>query len=358
MVDSPINPYNERGLVLDYKNRFFGRARELREVFSNLKNMQSVSIVGERRIGKSSFLNRIAHPQSEELNGSFTLHYLDLQRVFSAEEFYERTCKMLKHEGHSHLDLEEAIQGKRVVFCLDEFEQAYKEDFGSEFFNALRSLAQTGNLALVVATQQPLDELHRIYLQDEDVTSKFHNIFDRLELGEFTPEEAREMVAATRNGHRFNENEIDFILKLAGNHPYRLNLACALVYDALREARAAKTEVDFVQVERKFSEEFAVKAPTDEQSSQRSFAASPLATVSPEPATNKSAAADVSLNPVILLAAALLFLIGAINIGAVSQRQNPISLWVAATCFFLTFVLMLAETVRFGRQAWRFWRSR
>ncbi len=245
-----INPYNDRGLIRN-PEKFFGRKRELREVFNRLATMQSVSIVGERRIGKSSFLNRIAHPQSDELTGSFTLRYLDLQRVFSAQEFYARACKELDRErGDTHLDLEEAIEGKQVILCLDEFEQAYTEDFGSEFFNALRSLAQTGNLALVVATQSPLNELHRDYLRDDDVTSKFHNIFSLLKLGEFTLGEAQEMVAAPRNGHRFNDDEVNRILKLAGTHPYWLNRACAEAYAARQVG-----PVNFGEIKLKLDEE-------------------------------------------------------------------------------------------------------
>lgn len=233
----PVNPYNERGLIRQHE-KFFGRSRELREVFSNLRNMQSVSVVGPRRIGKSSFLYRVAHPLPSELSDSFRLHYIDLQRVFSVEDFYERACNLLgREDGGSPLDLEEAIQNKKVIFCLDEFEQAYKENFGSQFFNALRSLAQTGNLALVVATQEPLDELHRQYLRDEDVTSKFHNIFSRVNLGPFTDAEAREIVSAERNGWSFTQAERELILELADNYPYRLNLACALLYDARREGR-------------------------------------------------------------------------------------------------------------------------
>lgn len=230
-----INPYSNRGRILDSSN-FFGRNSELGEVFSRLKTMQSVSVIGERRIGKSSFLNRIANPTPDELAGSFTIHYLDLQRVFSAAEFYERACRKLEREqGESHIDLEEAIQDKKVIFCLDEFEQAYEQDFGSEFFNALRSLAQGGNLALVVATQTPLNELHAEFLQDEDVTSKFHNIFTPLRLGKLTADEAGEMVRTERNGHRFSDEEAKAIMELADCHPFKLNLACSIFFAARQE---------------------------------------------------------------------------------------------------------------------------
>jgi len=244
-MNNAINPYRQRGMIREPDDAFFGRARELRDAFTLLKKMQSVSVVGQRRIGKSSFLHRLATPRNGELDKSFTLHYLDLQRVFSAQEFYARACKKLDREtGDSHLDLEEAIQNRKVVFCLDEFEQAYEKDFGDEFFNALRSLAQTGNLALVVATQTPLNELHAQFLQDTDVTSKFHNIFTRLPLSEFTPEEARQMVETPRNGSRFNDDEVAFILQLGQQHPYWLNIACSLVYDAKRNGGLNRRKVE------------------------------------------------------------------------------------------------------------------
>jgi hypothetical protein len=354
-----INPYDERGLILDFKGRFFGRKQELREVYSRLATMQSVSVIGERRIGKSSFLNRIAHPDIEagELDQSFRLFYLDLQRVFSAEEFYDRACKLLgREQGESRLRFEEAIENQKVILCLDEFEQAYKEDFGGEFFNVLRSLAQTGNLALVVATQEPLSQLHRLYLEDEDVTSKFHNIFAQVKLGPFSPEEAREMVAAPCDGHRFSAAEVNHILEIAGNHPYRLSVACALAYEAKRGAGATEIEIDFVELERKFQAEMADAAPLPEPAA--TVDVQPETQSLPQPKRTTGPTTDVALNPLLLFAAAIFFLIGAINIWDVSQRQNPVSLTVAAVCFILTVVLMLTETVRFGRQAWRSWRSR
>jgi len=363
MDKSLINPYDERGLILDFKGRFFGRKRELREVYSRLATMQSVSVVGERRIGQSSFLHRIAHPDlgAGELDSSFRLHYLDLQRVFSAEEFYDRACTLLGREkGESRLSFEEAIEKQKVIFCLDEFEQAYKEDFGSEFFNALRSLAQTGNLALVVATQEPLSQLHKLY-REEDITSVFHNIFEQQPLGEFAPEEAREMVASPRNGHRFSDDEVARILKFAGNHPYRLGVACALTYDAKQKARATESEIDFAEVERKFQAKIAETAPDGKpRPVVRVTEFAPSQPVAAESRSDNPSApvTDVALNPLLLFAAAIFFLIGAINVWDVSQRQNPVSLAVAAVCFFLTVALMLTETVRFAWQAWRSWRSR
>ncbi|HOT02427.1 MAG TPA: ATP-binding protein, partial [Acidobacteriota bacterium] len=57
------NPYLDRVAIRDI-HRFFGRRREVTRIFSRIgaARPQSVSVVGERRIGKSSLLNHIASP--------------------------------------------------------------------------------------------------------------------------------------------------------------------------------------------------------------------------------------------------------------------------------------------------------
>lgn len=337
-----INPYSNRGRILE-SAKFYGRQRELREVFNRLATMQSVSIIGQRRIGKSSFLNRIANPKPDELTASFTIRYLDLQRVFSATEFYERACRELKREqGESHLDLEEAIEGKKVIFCLDEFEQAYEQDFGSEFFNALRSLAQTGNLALVTATQTPLNELHDIFLQSQDVTSKFHNIFDRLELGEFTPAEAKEMVETPRNGRRFNDDEVGLILKLGKTHPHWLNIACALVYEAKRNK-----SFDPKEVERQFNEELGVlhtSTVTENQTDRPKPAQSEQATADPVAASKAERAIRISV---------ALSLVAGIMMFFATRDPNPISLILSGGVLLVSLGFLIATRMLWPKETRR-----
>ncbi len=244
-----INPYAERGTVRDAE-RFFGRTRELDEILSRLATMQSISVVGERRIGKSSLLYHIAQTGTARLGTAFTFCYLDLQGVLSAEEFYERACELLDTAGSTHRDLERAIRGKKIVLCLDEFEQTTANpEFGTDFFNVLRSFAQTGELALVIATQRTLSDLYRV---EAIPTSPFSNIFTLLRLGPLTDAEARELVTrpAEQVGQSFTEPEVDFILGVAGTHPYRLNIASTLLYEAKLSGR-----VDFTQVRWRFEEE-------------------------------------------------------------------------------------------------------
>ena len=244
-----FNPYVERGMIRN-PLQFFGRGRELDEIFGRLATMGSVSVVGERRIGKSSLLYRIAQLATDRLGTDYECYYLYLERVLSTAEFYHRACEALDEEGDTHLDFERAIAGKKVVLCLDEFEQvAGNRAFGPDFFGVLRSLAQTGELALVTATQRTLPELYRA---GEIPTSPFFNIFTLLRLGPLTETEARQLVTqpAESAGRVFSEDEVNFILHLAGTYPYRLNVACELLYEAKLTG-----PVDFTRVRREYEAE-------------------------------------------------------------------------------------------------------
>jgi len=209
------NPFQTGGMLRD-SQKFSGRQNELREVLSRVATMQSISIYGPQRIGKSSLLRHLVATGRRRLDEErFEFFYLDVQPLNSAEEFYAHACKTINgkehqtQDGHeaietSHNDLAAAIENRQVILCLDEFEQTIEADFGAEFFNALRSLAQTGNLALVVATKRPLSEIYR---QEDALTSSFSNIFTQLPLGPLTEAEADEFVRAAHEGFTFAKDE-------------------------------------------------------------------------------------------------------------------------------------------------------
>ena len=68
-MDITHNPYLNRTMIRDVKD-FFGRKREVARIYSRISTThpQSVSIVGTRRIGKSSLLNFIYQVENREKN--------------------------------------------------------------------------------------------------------------------------------------------------------------------------------------------------------------------------------------------------------------------------------------------------
>lgn len=335
-----INPFELRGMVRDPK-RFIGRRRELDIIFSHLATMQNVAVVGERLIGKSSLLNQIVITGKDRLGADYDLFYMDMERVFSGAEFFERAIEVLKNgrdglsEEPDHRDFEKSLRGKKVIFCLDEFEQTvFEPEFGPEFFNVLRSLAQTGDLALVIATKHKLQDLYRFETQ---LTSPFYNIFNILILGELTEEEAREMAKtpAQDAGCPFSDDEIDSIIRLAGTHPYKLNLACSILYEAKSDKKSLDTEIDWNDIRQRFEQKLENARPVVD--------AIPVGSTQ-EIQVEQSIPAAKKVNW-----AAALFILGCVFFFIGIQFSIPFSMSIAGLIFLAALWLMIKDLVGLAR---------
>lgn len=90
-----MNPYLNRVMIQD-PDQFYGRRREVTRILSRMGSdrPQSVSVVGERRIGKSSLLYHLTCPQVQTQHlrnaSSLLVVLLDFQqlRIVSLEDFF------------------------------------------------------------------------------------------------------------------------------------------------------------------------------------------------------------------------------------------------------------------------------
>ncbi|MGH9843337.1 MAG: hypothetical protein ACREEM_31745 [Blastocatellia bacterium] len=80
------NPFTTRGMIRDPR-QFFGRRAELDRLLDRLRTMQSVSIVGERCIGKSSLLFRLSQ-LDDQLREPTRVVYTPLADVKDESSFY------------------------------------------------------------------------------------------------------------------------------------------------------------------------------------------------------------------------------------------------------------------------------
>src|SRR5262245_20345638 len=109
------NPFQAGGRLRNPKH-FVGRESDLRQILSRVANMDSVSVIGPRRIGKSSLLHHIVATGQQRLNQSYLFHYVDLQPLDSAEELYDLACEGVAGQpGRSYDDLKAAVEGKKIV---------------------------------------------------------------------------------------------------------------------------------------------------------------------------------------------------------------------------------------------------
>ncbi|MBI9049742.1 MAG: ATP-binding protein [Anaerolineaceae bacterium] len=242
------NPFTF-GNPIREKSRFIGRKEEINQIISRLLSSahESTSIVGERRIGKTSLLKHLANPDvAEELGlakNEFCLVYIDFQGLtdISPIRFWKRVLRLMersmnnddirseieklrKQEEIDLFDLEDLFDliddnNLNVVLFMDEFEFVTQNpNFGGDFFGGLRSLAIHYSLSLVPSTRRELVDLCH---SDEIKGSPFFNIFATVVLRPFSFEDAQVLLQAYTKDteHSFSDEEISFLLNLAGGYP-------------------------------------------------------------------------------------------------------------------------------------------
>ena len=253
MIENPFT----YGNPISNPERFIGRHREIEQVFSRLLNAEgeSTSIVGERRIGKTSLLHTIMHPDVRRSHGvdesRYIFVYSDLQMIDPkttatrlAQRLFGQLARQTPDEeirgmveelrqsaeidNFALSDLFDAIDSKglHVVFLLDEFENVTgNPNFGADFFYGLRSLAIQHNLTLITSSRSELIELTH---SEEIRSSPFFNIFANINVRLFTPEEAKELIdrALSDTGVLFSVDETSAIDRMAGRHPFFRQMAC------------------------------------------------------------------------------------------------------------------------------------
>jgi len=251
MIDrKPNNPYQYTTAV-DKAEMFFGRIHILRQVYSAIDSKQSISLVGPRRIGKSSILTCMLLPEVQNrFEFDFSRHifvFLNMAefRFSSSRDFFQRVGMQILDEAQKEMgDLEWEPQGEQegfaellsqirarrfhLVLIMDAFDNvARNEKFDADFFVFLRS--QWRKVSYVTASTILLSKVAHQQIQD----SPFFNIFSQCPVGALTPEEAYQMVTepAARFGLPFTEGETRWLITHAGLHPFFLHSACRILFD-------------------------------------------------------------------------------------------------------------------------------
>lgn len=255
MLKIPKNPYIHRSMLRN-PEAFFGRRREAMRLAARIASdpPQSVAIIGDRRIGKSSLLYYISHPDVvkdylDEPEQTLFL-FLDFQeeRRLTIEGFIESVLRHLQeatkerysfreapdYEGLQKVVAELNNDGLRLILMLDEFDRVTRSSsFDADFFAFLRSLAGHHNVAYITSTSRDLQQLcHTNEISD----SPFFNIFSTIRLGPLTRTEALELVQVpSQNVGIPLEEYTELILDIGGFFPFFLQMACSAVFELLAE---------------------------------------------------------------------------------------------------------------------------
>lgn len=255
-----VNPF-VFGDPVRQSQAFVGRRREVMEIFRTIEKAGNISIVGERRIGKTSLLRYIADPEIKRKNGLDTSRYLFAYLSFEGRSAIDPTGfwhdllrRLLPQLDRVHLigqakqlleqkvvtmdEIEQWIAGVKadgltLVALFDEFDvAAANAKLGIDFFGGLRAMSAQYALSYIVASHRPLSDLR--YENPQVLSSPFFNFFHRITLGGFSSVEVDELIERALVGSEicFTHADRVFIDHVAGPHPFFVQMAAYYLFDA------------------------------------------------------------------------------------------------------------------------------
>jgi len=238
------NPYNNKKMLPHDSDMFFGREKEMQNIegLLNSEHPQSVAIIGERRIGKSSLANRVFH---KVMNDTVAI-FLDCDALAgscnSKDAFFQILNKAfletLKKEGvlfNDYASFRDFIRQEksRFIIFFDEFEHLPEIEFADNlFFSNLRSVAGNpeNRLAFVTISQKSLKEL----TDNEAIkTSEFWNIFTPEIIGLLDDKSIADLRVSgfKKNNLLLDEEDLNIIEHYAGDFPFLNQIVCRYIFD-------------------------------------------------------------------------------------------------------------------------------
>jgi len=262
----PSNPFSGYGKPAT-PQQFCGRKKNLRRIFDRISQKAPVSIVGERRIGKTSLLHYIKSAEALQEYGRREDNYLFVGLEFKSENITEREFWLELMRGLEEISIRQIWQpllmdilrqlsdvntelpiyqieqffhrikawGYIPVFLLDEFDRVmFSEQLDVHFFNTIRSfmVGEDDLFVMVVASRKDLYKAPKGI-----VGSPFFNVFSTELLQEFSPAEFDEWIEHRLAGTNvyFDEAIKQIIVETAGAHPFFSQIMASEIFYSLEQ---------------------------------------------------------------------------------------------------------------------------
>ena len=233
----PPNPFTSRALILS-DQAVFGREYEIAQLLANLDSRQNVHIHGERRIGKSAVLLKLA-ARLRMLRPDTSPAYLDMTNtsLHNLEGFFEVLARSwsskitLSHNIPYSESLRKLVESTAhpimILDGCDMFEHIDKF-FPVAFLDVLRATSSK-RLCIVSAARSTLYKLS----QSLGTLSPHSNTFVSFHLNGFDPKDSVAFLSDKTSGSSpFNKNESRVALDWGGDNPWRLQIVGYYIFEA------------------------------------------------------------------------------------------------------------------------------
>jgi len=222
---------------------FVGRDSLADKIYSRIGagRPQSVSIVGDLKIGKTSLLNFLTAPPvmkkylDSPPNYIFITVSVSENKIDTLEKFVEiLSAQLSEKSGYaidssiSHYDwfkkVAEGLTGKnkKLIIFMDDFNIiTQNEKFPLEFFSFLRSMANNYNVAYVTTSYH---DLQKLCVSKDVEESPFFNIFTNMTLRALDESKIGKFLDI--HFPDVSKENTQILVKYAGHFPYQLKVAC------------------------------------------------------------------------------------------------------------------------------------
>jgi len=207
-----------------------------------MKSSINWSVIGERRIGKTSLL-RVLESECKK-NPDLVGIYCNPELILSENKTFATIRSILKGVDNAILtqrareaktlddlnsiieELDDVFYGDRkLVVLLDEFDD-FRTSKDTTVHGFIRGLAQKSNVQFVLASFRDLSKFSK------HPNSPFFNVFKVHRLGNIPLDEARKIIDQEgQYTHCFENSAIDKILEFSGGNPYLTTMVCHYLYE-------------------------------------------------------------------------------------------------------------------------------
>ena len=259
------------GHPIKYPADFYGRQSEISRFFEIVggTQAQSVSVIGMRRSGKTSFLQYISNNQTMRnylrQPENVTMIYLDVSRCKTPADFYYRLLQRLRYAlgdintgflwrqsppaSTTMYDVEAYLcqfPYQRIILLLDEFDHIRTDTFSPEFLTELRAMTSVMDYDLACVTASHRDLFYLGTQVGLPPTSPFYNIFypSPIFLSGLDKPVLKDLICnpAANEGITFTDEEVEEIIKLAGSLPFFVQATAVQILARKKENQSLNWE--------------------------------------------------------------------------------------------------------------------
>jgi serine/threonine-protein kinase len=222
-------------------DNFIGRDTFISKIYARIGagRPQSVSIVGDYKIGKTSLINILTAEKTKQsfLKNPAEYIYITLainESITDTSAFADFLASELIKKTRQDLDKtitfydwfkktaeQFTSDNQKIIFFLDDFNLiTQNEKFPLEFFSFLRSMANNYNVAYVTTSYH---DLQKLCVSKDVEESPFFNIFTNITLRALSKDEAKQLLS--RLHPSVTDSEKELLYKYCGGFPYQLKVA-------------------------------------------------------------------------------------------------------------------------------------